>query len=150
MCNTTGLYERIRVKGGFYIGDPCYALKDELYSKWINWGSEREKTEGTWCNDGKFSLDGKDIMIVDSTYQGDGFYEGTSTDYPVDAGCLSVIPLEFCDPTKGFAGYGLVVKDYDGPVSVNTDGDTGRFIFCWDNGKTETIWTAPSDAEDEE
>jgi hypothetical protein len=151
-ANTTGIYETIQVKGGFYIGDPCYALRSDLYEKWCDWGCEREKTEGHYCNDGKFVHDGKDIMICDSTYLGDGWYDGTERDYPVDAGCLAIIPLEFCDPSKDFSDYGLIVKDYNGEVRCITDGDTGRFLFTWDSddfGGSETIWTAPSDADED-
>ena len=31
MANTTGINETINCKQGFYFGDPCYALKDDLY-----------------------------------------------------------------------------------------------------------------------
>lgn len=147
MANTSGIDETINCKGGFYFGDPCYALRDDLYNEWINWGEEREKTEGRWCNDGKFVFNGKEIMLVDSTAYGDGCYQGNSMCYGVDAGCLAVIPLEYCDTTKNMDG--LVIKDYSGLVTLITDADTGRFVLTWD-GKAESVETGDTEEEEDE
>lgn len=147
MANTSGITETIHCKNGFYFGDPCYALKGDLYQEWINWGDERQKNTGRWCNDGKFIFEGKEIMVVDSTAYGDGCYPGTSMNYGVDAGCLAVIPLEFCDMTKNMDG--LVVKDYDGLVTLATDNACGQFMLTW-NGQVEVVETGDTDEEEEE
>lgn len=136
MANTTGINEKIYCPNGFYFGDPCYALNERLYDAWLEWGREREKTEGRWCNDGKFVHEGKEIMVVDSTAYGDGFYRGKLFAYGVDAGCLALIPLEYCT-RDGFDVLGLVVRDYSGPVQFKTEGDTGLFLLDWGKGVNE-------------
>lgn len=127
MANTSGINETINCPNGFYFGDPCYALKEDLYQEWLNWGEEREKKEGRWCNDGKFVFKKQDIMIVDSTAYGDGCYGGREMNYGVDAGCLSVIPLEFCDESKNFSELGYVNRKFKGSVTLETDGNDGSF-----------------------
>ena len=87
---------------GVYVGDPCYILNDEFYQKF--WGKENN------FEDGAFSKDGRPVMIVCSTAYGDGCYDGqihdyenhsnTQHDFPVDAGVLAVVNLEFADPDE--------------------------------------------------
>lgn len=136
MANTTGICETIDCPKGFYFGDPCYALDERLYDAWLEWGREREKTEGRWCNDGKFVHEGKEIMVVDSTAFGDGCYLGKEREYGVDAGCLAVIPLEYCTK-EGFENLGLVIKEFNGAVSLETDGEAGSFHVEWGAGYEE-------------
>jgi len=75
-----------------YIGDPCYAMKDEVY-------------DGCWCDkngakDGEFSFGGVSFAIGGTAY-GDGDYQGSNGfSFPVDAGCIGAIPIELCDPEK--------------------------------------------------
>lgn len=127
MANTKGIKETIKCPNGFYFGDPCYALKDELYDKWLDWGRKNEKKTGHYDNDGKFVFKKQDIMIVDSTAYGDGCYGGIKTSYGVDAGCLAVIPLEFCDKLKKFSRLGYVNRKFKGSVTLETDGKDGSF-----------------------
>ena len=149
MANTSGIKEMIVCRNGFYFGDPCYALDEKLYNEWLAWGDEREKKEGRWCNDGKFVHDGMDIMVVDSTAYGDGCYGGIHTSYGVDAGCLAVIPLEFCDEGKNFRdGLGWVCSE-SGTVTVKTD-DTGRFRIYIKGELIEDVETGDIEEEEEE
>ena len=153
MANTSGINETINCPNGFYFGDPCYALKEDLYDKWIEWGEEREKTEGHFCNDGKFVYEGKEIMLVDSTAYGDGCYGGNHASYGVDAGCLAVIPLEFCDEEKNFRDdMGWVCEDAH-EVKLVTD-DTGKFRVYVDDGNImvgeEVVETGDEEEEEEE
>lgn len=66
-------------------------------------------------------------MVVDSTAYGDGCYGGREANYGVDAGCLSVIPLEFCDESKNFSELGYVNRKFKGSVTLETDGNDGSF-----------------------
>jgi hypothetical protein len=142
-CNTSGIRETIRSsKNKFYIGDPCYALKEKLYEKWLDWGREREEKEGRYCNDGLFVSGGKPIMAVDSTAYGDGCYAGLGYNvenqmFGVDAGCLSAIPIEFCDREKlkrDDLGVIVTVKPGTG-VNLIThsaeDSKPGSFLFSF-------------------
>ena len=151
MANTSGINETINCPNGFYFGDPCYALKEDLYDKWCEWGCERERTEGRYCNDGKFVYEGKEIMLVDSTAYGDGCYPGSSMSYGVDAGCLALIPLEFCDEEKlaNAEDLGMINKDYSGEVEMTTDGDTGKFRIDWGNYESEEVETGDEEEEEE-
>lgn len=151
MANTSGINETINCPNGFYFGDPCYALREDLYDEWINWGEEREKKEGRWCNDGKFVHDGKEIMLVDSTAYGDGCYQGTRLlPYGVDAGCLAVIPLEFCDETKdSFADGGWINRDYCGTVKLMTE-DDGSFTLIDEKTRLQLEHVETGEEEEEE
>lgn len=153
MANTSGINETINCPNGFYFGDPCYALREDLYQEWINWGDEREKKEGHWCNDGKFVHDGKEIMLVDSTAYGDGCYGGNHASYGVDAGCLAVIPLEFCDESKNFRDDMGWVCEEPHEVKLVTD-DTGTFRVYVDDDNImvgeEIVETGDEGEEEEE
>jgi hypothetical protein len=149
MANTTGICEKIHCPNGFYFGDQCYALDEKLYEAWIEWGRERERTEGRWCNDGKFCHEGKEIMCVDSTAYGDGCYHGLHMVYGVDAGCLALIPLEFCN-REGFETLGLVVRDFSGVATFETNGDCGSFYIEWGPVDCESVETGESEEEPED
>ena len=151
MANTKGITETISCKKGFYFGDPCYALKEELYDEWLNWGDENEKMNGRWDNNGKFVHNGKDIMVVDSTAYGDGCYQGTRLmPYGVDAGCLAVIPLEFCDETKdSFNDGGWVNRDYCGTVKLIT-GEDGSFTLIDNKTRLQLEYVETGYEEEEE
>lgn len=150
MANTKGIKETIKCPNGFYFGDPCYALKDELYDKWLDWGRENEKKTGRYDNDGKFVSEKQDIMIVDSTAYGDGCYGGIKMCYGVDAGCLSVIPLEFCDESKNFSELGYVNREFKGSVTLETDGNDGSFHLCDTMADSTIEYVETGDSDDEE
>lgn len=89
---------------GFYIGDPCYALGDNIYrgiwgDKYNYWTEESIKVEaGTLIND-KESLKEDLSFLVRGTHYGDGSYLGSNNfEYGVDSGTLSIIPLELIKP----------------------------------------------------
>ena len=163
-CNTSGIRETIRSsKNKFYIGDPCYALKEKLYQKWLDWGREREEKEGRYCNDGLFVSDGKPIMAVDSTAYGDGCYAGLGYNvdgqlFGVDAGCLSVIPLEYCDAKKLKEDPELLVVEVKEGTDVNLithskdDSKPGSFLFSFTlpDGRPAHIDVSTRSEEDED
>lgn len=149
MANTSGINETIKCPNGFYFGDPCYALKEDLYNEWIAWGDEREKKEGRWCNDGKFVHDGKEIMLVDSTAYGDGCYGGNHASYGVDAGCLAVIPLEFCDEEKNFRDDMGWVCEEAHKVKLLTE-DDGSFTLIDEKTRLRLEHVETGEEEEEE
>ena len=151
MANTKGIRETIKCPNGFYFGDPCYALREDLYDEWINWGDENQAKDGKWDNSGKFVFEGKDIMIVDSTAYGDGCYQGTQImPYGVDAGCLAVIPLEYCDETKSsFDDGGWINRNYCGTVELET-GIDGSFLLTDKKTRLQLEYVETGDIEEEE
>lgn len=97
-------------KEGFYIGDICYALSDEVYHG--IWGDEHH------FEDGKFEDHSGIGFAVGSTAYGDGVYTGTDGfDYGVDVGVIGIVPLE------------LVKKDVDGLGTVHRVPGTARYQF---------------------
>ena len=73
--------------GTYFIGDPCYIIKDELWSDYC----DMLQSEGMGI------LKFKDIeLFVSSTQYGDGMYSasGIDTEFPVDAGLIGATPFE--------------------------------------------------------
>lgn len=72
--------------GTYFIGDPCYALRDDLYEKW---GEENNYSDGNY---GYFA--------VGSTMYGDGIYHDiySGKGFGVDAGILGVVNMEYAKP----------------------------------------------------
>ena len=72
---------------GFYIGDICYVLSDEVYN-------------GIWCDkyhfkDGVWTTPNGLKFAVARTAYGDGLYhDDNGNEYPVDAGVIGVVPHE--------------------------------------------------------
>lgn len=73
---------------GFYVGDICYALSDKMYQE--EWGGKHHFQEG--CFE---VMDSGLSFAVGYTAYGDGCYaDNKGHKYPVDAGCIGVVPLE--------------------------------------------------------
>lgn len=78
----------INSKEGFFIGDICYVLSDDVYYK--NWG-ETNKWE-----DGSFVANGYEYAVA-RTKHGDGCYDDQwENQYPVDAGVIGCVSAELC------------------------------------------------------
>lgn len=71
---------------GFYIGDPCYVLSDDVYYR--VWGDKYD------FHDGTFEANGFTVAVAGTAY-GDGYYLGSDGKrYPVDSGTIAVVPIE--------------------------------------------------------
>lgn len=99
---------------GFYIGDICYVLTDEAY--YGGWGRKVKDGDGWKDSDspgfqeGPFVHDGFTVIMA-HTAHGDGCYRDAtdSMDFPVDSGCIGIVPLELVrDPEKA-ANLGRIV-----------------------------------------
>ena len=89
--------------GTYYVGDPCYALKQEDYDVFLE-----QCIAGDNCLQGAFVLPNNHRICVLSTLWGDGRYSSSiGVDFPVDAGCISAIPWEAVDQDKLTAGGGI-------------------------------------------
>lgn len=88
---------------GFYVGDVCYVLSDEVYHGF--WGDQKHFKDGT------FEVPGRNLSFaVGSTAYGDGlFFDDESYQYPVDAGVIGVVPLELVEKEEGLES-GTVVR----------------------------------------
>lgn len=83
--------EELSVKSdnGFYIGDPCYALSDEMYRDVLENNFELGIIETEKGN-----------FIVQNTIYGDGEYGSTVGSLGVESGTLAIIPLNLVDKEK--------------------------------------------------
>lgn len=80
---------------GFYIGDICYVLSEELYHE--TWGDKHQFSDGEF-KDPKTGL----TVVVAGTAWGDGEYaDNEGNHYPVDAGVIGVVPLELIADLSG-------------------------------------------------
>lgn len=104
--------------GKFYIGDPCYALPDEIYHN--IWGDKYDFEDGLIETD-------TEAWLVHGTAYGDGCY-GPNGEYPVDSGTISVIPTSLIDEDK-LHGYSMELGQiYSGEeATMNWVGQTGTF-----------------------
>lgn len=73
-------------KKGFYVGDICYVLGEEVYHEY--WGRKKEYKDGVYKeNDFQFAVAG--------TAYGDGEYiDNHGNVYGVDAGVIGIVPYE--------------------------------------------------------
>ena len=122
---------------GFYIGDICYALADDVYNG--IWGHVHG------FDDGCFEVPKKGHSFgVGSTAYGDGCYEDEDGNkYGVDAGVIGIVPLELCE--KGTSG-GTVIET---PGDSRFEFYEGRFRFMLPGGKEVRIDTNYEDDEDD-
>jgi hypothetical protein len=79
--------------GRYYIGDLCYAMKDEVYQD--IWCSKFGTDEGIYKN-----IHGAHFAMA-ATEFGDGmFVSDYGKDYPVDSGCIGIAHESLCIPGK--------------------------------------------------
>lgn len=107
--------------GSYFIGDICYALKDEYYNKVF--GGHDYQTGLYKANDGSF-------FMMDTTAWGDGSYKGNDKrDYMVDAGIIGIASLSACRHQEDWDGGHL--HTFKSPVEIYFKGG----VFTFDGGR---------------
>lgn len=120
----------IKSAQGFYIGDICYVLDDEVY--YGVWGKNGYV-------DGQYKADNGYAFAVASTMYGDGCYDDDDGNvYGVDAGVLGIVPLELVSDVEKAREDGLVVECNGEATMYAREGD---FHFELPNGKKVHIDT---------
>jgi len=122
--------------GVYYVGDPCYAVKDSNWDELLNttafFGCESDseidgETKSGWntnFDEGHFEYNGKVCFASDTKY-GDGcFTDNRGREYGVDAGMIAVMPLEVCDGDSMSGGQVII---FDEPFTAWAH--DGKFIF---------------------
>ena len=128
----------VTTQKGFYIGDPCYALPDTIYQD--VWG------ENGWDSGEIYVPNFGMCFAVDSTAYGDGCYRGSDGNvYPVDAGVLSIVPVEMMD--KDVRGLGRIVE-CEGEARFSFE--DGVFEIELPTGEEITIDTRGDEADDDD
>ena len=123
---------------GFYIGDICYVLSDEMYfGVW-------DKLHG--FDDGCFEIPGTGYSFaVGSTAYGDGVYvDDKGNEYGVDAGVIGIVPLELCKDER-YSYFGSV---FETPGEARFEMYEGRYKFDLPGGEVIKIDTNEDDDEE--
>lgn len=127
--------------GTYFIGDPCYALRDELYEKW---GHENNYADGNY-----------DYFAVGSTAYGDGVYDDiySGKSYGVDAGILGVVNMDYANPNANEndilnkLGKIITVEKF---LIFEYDCESCAFKYQYDDINNIEILTVEPEDEDEE
>jgi hypothetical protein len=90
--------------GKYWIGDPCYLFRDDLWSELCNIFYPPDYIENGSVDSAVFEYDGN-YFWYGSTAFGDGSYPVRKNhafikNVGVDAGCLSIIPLNMAEKLK--------------------------------------------------
>lgn len=117
---------------GFYIGDVCYVLADDLYYRF--WGDTCNFEDGCITDpDTGFQF------AVAGTAYGDGCYaDNYGNIYGVDAGVIGLVPLELVKDSDTDSD-GLVIRE---PGSAHFEASGGKFKITLPSGKVFLIDTA--------
>lgn len=109
--------------GTYFLGDPCYAVPDEL---WMPLLESCEFFEGS--SFGTVTKDGKNYEVLGfSTAYGDGCYHGSNGfSYWVDAGLIGLTPVELCTDPGFDVTLGTIVTFTE---SVECTNDNGYMEF---------------------
>lgn len=111
---------------GFYVGDICYAMREDLYDN--VWGKQ--------CHyeDGIFEAEGYRFAVAGTAY-GDGtYYDSNGREYGVDAGVIGVVPLELVDESRIERGYIWGGHIFNNTTECFFDAGEGIFDIEMNNG----------------
>jgi hypothetical protein len=133
-------------EGDVIITDPCYFIKDEIWSAlcgeaWFDNGKNTPFTDG-----GTLYYNGATILYS-STAHGDGSYDVTEVDgirhssFGVDAGMMAIVTREDLEKisNEDFAIDTLCayVEDFHGTVDADGDGNFTGNLEVWTDGSKE-------------
>lgn len=127
--------------GTYFIGDPCYALRDDLYEKW---GTDNNYDDGDY---GYFA--------VGSTAYGDGTYDDiySNKSYGVDAGILGVVNMEYANPDANendiLNRLGKIIT-VEKSLKFEYDHESCIFRYQYDDNNIIEILTAESEDDEDE
>jgi len=119
-------------KGKYYIGDPCYLLREEQHEgfDWVN-----DFCRHFNCDD-EVNVLGKVVSVM-STYYGDGEY-GSNVDFqfPVDVGCIAAVPKSLWKGKE--PPFGCLLVDFKEDFDWYSSNGTLRFghIEIYTNDET--------------
>lgn len=109
-------HEVIVQSGKYFLGDPCYAVPDELWHDLLESCSFFNTPIGTA---------GKHKVLGFGTAYGDGEYtDQYGNEFPVDAGLIGLVPEELVD-TEHLKQYGDLPGlwvTFNGPTKCKSDG----------------------------
>ena len=124
MYDMTTTYKSYIVPAGkYWLGDPCYIIKDSHWLQFCNEFSIGENEGNTYI-----TLEDNTKILAFSTYHGDGYYlDQHGNGYAVDAGLIGLIPWSYTekfskkDSTEYFS-LSNVVEFAEETLCFTTDG----------------------------
>ena len=124
---------------GFYIGDVCYVLTDDVYHEF--WGCKKKFADGIFEVPGMCGIK----FAVGGTAEGDGCYaDQLGHSFPVDAGVIGLVPIELVKNMNKAMDLGLVVNT---PGIAEFKSDDGIFSIVLPDGQTIEIDTHFNEGE---
>lgn len=128
---------KIESDRGFYVGDICYVLEDDVYHG--VWGASHYE-DGVW-RDPKTGYS----FAVAGTAFGDGtYYDSEGHEYGVDAGVIGIVPLELVGKPGGLDD-GRVIECAG---CAGFDAKGGVFDIGFPNGEYIVIDTNEEESDD--
>jgi len=136
----------------WYCGDPCYVIHDERWGEFCNKLFAHPSYEKNNYPIGiEWEVDGKKYELeIWGSPGGDGVWRFSAGELGVDAGLLSIIPVECLDPQEApFDRLGIMFEekpvldaDYnEGKVWLNGELDNDWVMCdCGEMQRTEQIW----------
>jgi hypothetical protein len=119
--------------GLYFIGDPCYVI-NESWTEFIDKVKENTITE----------FRGYEVFYGGTAW-GDGTYlDNNGNEYPVDSGCLGIIPVDLIELDSS-QELGQIVN-FDDEFDVDNDGG----IFTFGHIFINTDWEEPIDVVEED
>jgi hypothetical protein len=147
-------------EGDVIITDPCYFIKDEIWSALCSqvWFDNGKNTSFT--DRGTIYYNGATILYSSTAY-GDGSYNVTEVDgikhssFGVDAGMMAIVTREdlekICNEDFEIDTLCAYVEDFHGIVDADGDGNfTGNLEVCTDGSNEEEDDDDSMSDEDEE
>lgn len=123
---------KVESEKGFYFGDPCYVLSDDVY--YGVWGNFYEFQD---CSV-KDPATGLHFAVHGTAYGDGGYRDQHGNCYGVDSGTLALIPLELVEKKRGIDN-GVVVLG--GGVACMEEHD-GVFNVYYPSGWAATVNTS--------
>jgi hypothetical protein len=113
--------------GRYYLGDPCYAIKDEHWIQWLDaCGMDRDNDLDKFQG----SIEGKHDAYAFTTAHGDGVFHDTRGKYPefgVDAGMIGLVPLAYLEENNVEIQSDWAIVSFERPTGCSRTG--GRLMF---------------------
>lgn len=142
-------YEAVMKCKSVYVGDPCYAMPDDLYDKY---GCVYDDLSGNGDTEGGIGTtpEGIVVSVIHRTKYGDGWYD----DYCVDSGQIGVVNGDLCLPKDKCSGVAAeFINVPSGEARVTLEYDDGTFyITIRDEQTGETLYDndIPTDEDDDD
>jgi hypothetical protein len=111
--------------GTYWLGDPCYCVKDEDWMPWLE-AADYTSNSDILCAE---TPDGTWVLGISTAYGDGSYYDQHGNEYGVDAGLIGLVPVEY-NPTTNYT------LDENGVNEYGASGIARQVTFyepteCW-------------------